>query len=141
VDFFCRCQAAWFGNGSDLRTILLKSAVDMFLFSPVLICPVSTVFYRWRDAGFRSSAFEGVFRFEFVRSNIIPVIVVSWMVFIPVCLVVYSVPLALQVPFAFSAQIFWILLLITITEIQAKRDRGHSLESIDSVRFGIQPNH
>lgn len=52
VDIFYRYQAVWFGTGTDPRTFLLKTLVDMALFSTIISIPTATLMFEWRKHGF-----------------------------------------------------------------------------------------
>ena len=52
VDFFYRCQNAWFGVGNDSGTLITKVLVDQLLFSPFLANLLCTIFFTLRDGRF-----------------------------------------------------------------------------------------
>jgi len=127
IDAFYRCQALFFGNASDVRTVIIKVCVDMILFTPLVACPLAVVCYRWRDRNFDFSSFLDVGKAGFYRRAILPVLVANWVVWIPVVCVIYAMPPALQVPFFVIAEIFWVLLLTTMSELQLLREKADHL--------------
>ena len=116
VDLLYRLQAAWFGNGHDWLTLLCKTLVDQFLFSPLLSAPLIVGWFLLRDEGFRPPAFRMIFCAEFIFEKVFPVAVASWCVWIPGVLLVYSMPPLLQIPVAVLIQVFWVLLFTTMED-------------------------
>lgn len=124
VDFFYRCQAVWFGNGSDLRTVLTKVIVDQFLFSPFVSNPLIIGWFTLCAQGFRLAGWREIFGFNFYVERIFPVQVAGWCVWIPGVAVVYFMPSGLQVPVAALLQCFWVLVLTAIRQRGAAIDGG-----------------
>jgi hypothetical protein len=114
VDFFYRCQVFWFGPGSDWQTVLLKMAVDQFLFSPFIANPIVISYFIWRDARFRPKALAGIFRCGFFSERIFPIQVAGWCIWIPGVCLVYFMPSELQIPVASLIQSFWVLIFLLI---------------------------
>jgi membrane protein implicated in regulation of membrane protease activity len=71
---------------------------------------------HWRNARFRIGALREIARADFFLEHIFPIIVAGWCVWIPGVSLVYFMPSALQLPVAVLIQIFWVLILTTITE-------------------------
>ncbi len=116
VDLLYRLQVVWFGPGNDLVTIVLKVFVDQFLYSPFISAPLIVGFYAWRDAGFRREVLGEMLNADFVATRIFPVVVAGWCVWIPGVSLVYFMPSLLQLPVAVLIQVFWILILTTVSE-------------------------
>ncbi len=114
VDFFYRCQAVWFGTGSDPMTLVAKIFVDQFLYSPLIGNPLALVWFSWRDAGFQASAWRQIFCEEFFYERFIPLQVAGWVIWIPGVALVYLMPPLLQVPVAVLIQVFWVLVFTTL---------------------------
>lgn len=118
VDAFYRLQGGWFGTDPDFQTVASKVLVDMFGFTPFLGVPAATMAYTWRHAGFRLDALGPMFRAEFYRLRVLPVLIPNWIVWTPVVCVIYSLPPGLQIPVYAFAQAFWALVLMTLTKHQ-----------------------
>lgn len=116
VDLLYRLQTGWFGGGSDVLTILLKVAVDQLLFSPFVSAPCIIGYLHWRDAGYRFAALREAARLDFFLEHVFPIIVAGWCVWIPGVSLVYFMPSPLQLPVAVLIQVFWVLILTTISE-------------------------
>jgi hypothetical protein len=116
VDLLYRLQTVWFGSGHDWATLLRKVFVDQFLFSPFLSIPLAVGWFLLRDEGFRPSAFQMIFRADFIFEKVFPVAVAAWCVWVPGVLLVYHMPPRLQLPVAVFIQVFWVLLFTTMEE-------------------------
>ncbi|MDD5198669.1 MAG: hypothetical protein PHC88_02615 [Terrimicrobiaceae bacterium] len=116
VDGFYRLQLAWFGGGSDLRTVLLKMAVDQLLFSPFFAAPLVIGYLHWRDSRFRIESLRGIVTLEFFFGRVFPLIVAGWCIWIPGVSLVYFMPSPLQIPVAVLIQVFWVLIITTLAE-------------------------
>ena len=116
VDLLYRLQTVWFGPGSDLATIVPKVAVDQFIFSPFISAPAIVGYLHWRDARFRVGALRETLRTDFFLTRVFPIIVAGWCIWIPGVSLVYFMPPPLQLPVAVLIQIFWVLILTTISE-------------------------
>lgn len=109
IDAFYRLQATWFGNNSDLGTVLVKMVVDQFIFSPFVANVLVVGYFAWRDSGFRRSALGTIFNRDFFPERIFPVQVAGWCIWIPGVSLVYFMPSELQIPVASLIQAFWVL--------------------------------
>jgi len=116
VDVFYRYQAAWFGDGATLASVVPKVIVDQFVFSPFFSNPVMIGYFTLCAEGFRRSAWKNVLRPGFFVEKVVPVMVAGWMIWIPGVSVVYSMPQLLQIPVAVIIQCFWVLVFTTIGE-------------------------
>jgi hypothetical protein len=124
VDFFYRCQAVWFGTGSDLQTVLAKLIVDQFVFSPFVANPLIIGWFVLCTRGFGRGGWREIFGQNFFLERIFPVQVAGWCVWIPGMALVYFMPSGLQVPVAALLQCFWVLVLTAIRERGAAVDGG-----------------
>ena len=52
TDWFFRLQGVWFGQGHDFSTLLVKTAVDQFVWNVLIVTPCVSVFYFWLACGF-----------------------------------------------------------------------------------------
>jgi hypothetical protein len=119
VDMLYRGQAVWFGAGSDFRTIACKLLVDQFVYSPFFSVPIIVSWLWWRDSGYSRAAARAIFTVDFVLGHIFPVMVAGWCVWIPGVSLVYFMPSPLQLPTAVTIQVFWVLIITTLSERKA----------------------
>ncbi len=117
VDAFYRLQGWLFGDDPGVRTVALKTAVDMLLYSALWTIPTTTLIYFWfHDCGRDWASFcSGLSRSMFTVR--IPALVFScWAVWAPTVCIVYSLPAALQIPVFNVVLCFWVLLVSAVTE-------------------------
>ena len=107
-NWFFGLQTTWFGNGHDLRTLLLKTAVDQFVWTAFVLSPVVSLFYAMIGMWMEHS--RGNFSFDdFVRRDFLPNLITGWCIWIPVIFVVYAFPLVLQVQVLGFVSAFWVI--------------------------------
>jgi hypothetical protein len=101
LDLWYGLQARWFGEGDDLTTVLIKVAVDQFVYTPLWVTPVSTLFYRWRDG----LPWRGSLR------AMAGVLLANWVVWLPTVFCLYLLPTPVQMPVCTAVLAFWTLVL------------------------------
>lgn len=116
VDLFYRFQEMWFGAGNVWTVVVLKMAVDQFVFSPFLCTPLNVGALAWRDEKFRPSALKNIVTQDFYFGRVFPIQVGGWLIWIPGVCLVYFMPSSLQLPVAVLIQTFWVLIFTTIGE-------------------------
>lgn len=114
VDLFYRFQTWAFGDGKDVGTLLLKTAVDMLLFATLISIPTALCLYEWRRLGFKLRALVRQFSWAFYRDKVVPGIIPCWAFWIPILLCVYSMPADLQFCFSILAEAAWSILFVFI---------------------------
>jgi hypothetical protein len=115
VDALYRAQAVWFGEGSNVGTIAVKTLVDQFGYAPLWAAPSQVLLFTWKDAGFSLSATRAAFQRQSFAQRTLVVIFSTWVVWIPAVAIVYSLPSALQVPLFNLVLCFWCLLMSFIS--------------------------
>jgi hypothetical protein len=111
VDAFYRLQAVIFGNENDVATIAMKTAVDQLIYNSLWACPTQVVFFLWKDGGFSWSQFKENLKLIPLRRRVLALLFSGWMVWIPTVMIVYSLPVALQIPLFNVVLCFWCLLV------------------------------
>lgn len=115
VDLLYRGEAAWFGDVVALPVVAAKICVDQFGYNPFFAAPFGVLAYEWKNCGFSWSSARRAFSWEHYRDKIIPTLLATWAVWIPLMAIIYSLPLALQFPLFGLALSFWVLLLTYMT--------------------------
>jgi hypothetical protein len=115
VDALYRAQAVWFGEGSSVATITLKTLVDQFGYVPLWAAPSQVLLFTWKDASFSLSGTRAAFRRQGFGQRVLVVMFSTWVVWIPAVAIVYSLPSALQVPLFNLVLCFWCLLMSFIS--------------------------
>ena len=109
VVIFYQYQTIWFGSGGDWLTLAKKTAVDMFIFSPLVSIPTAVVILDWRGQGFRFSRPKLGY---FLQERLLSSMLLCWMFWIPVLLWVYSFPTNLQFPVSNLAEAAWAMVFV-----------------------------
>ena len=114
-DAFFRFQSAWFGSGTELPTLVLKTLVDQFVWTVLIIAPVNAVFFFWvaRDFSFQRVRLEWP-KPGFVPELVLPNLIPNWFVGIPAIFATYAFPLDLQIHINGLVSAFWMLMCLQI---------------------------
>jgi len=115
VDALYRAQAVWFGEGSGVATIALKTVVDQFGYVPLWAARSQVLLFTWKDAGFSRAGTRAAFQRQGFGQRVLVVVFSTWMVWIPAVAIIYSLPSALQVPLFNLVLCFWCLLMSFIS--------------------------
>jgi hypothetical protein len=134
VDLLYRAEAAWFGNVVTVSVVATKICVDQFGYNPFFAAPFGVLTYEWKNTGFSLESLGRGFSWHHYRDKVIPTLLATWAVWIPLMAMIYSVPLSLQFPLFSLALVFWVLLLTYMTNSFAAR---HSRTNHDS---GVLPS-
>ena len=115
VDLFYRLQAFLFGPQHDIRTLVIKTAVDMGLFAPIISIPSATVLLVWRRNRFslRPMFTDGLR--VFILRDVIPGLIPCWFFWTPVLFCTYSMPVDLQLVFSTLMEAAWSIVFIFIS--------------------------
>ena len=115
VDLLYRSEAAWFGDVVTLPVVAAKICVDQFGYNPFFAAPFGVLTYEWKNNGISLAPLRQLFTSAHYRDKILPTLLATWAVWIPLMAIIYSLPLALQFPLIGLALSFWVLLLTYIT--------------------------
>ena len=113
---FCiEAEAAWFGDVATLPVVCAKICVDQFGYNPFFAAPFGVLTYEWKNNGISLGPLRHLFTLAHYRDKILPTLLATWAVWIPLMAIIYSLPLALQFPLFGLALSFWVLLLTYMT--------------------------
>jgi hypothetical protein len=115
VDLLYRSQASWFGDVATVPVVAAKICVDQFGYNPFFAAPFGVLTYEWKNSGVSLQPVRDLFTWKHYRDKIIPTLLATWAVWIPLMAIIYSLPLALQFPLFGLALTFWVLLLTYMT--------------------------
>jgi hypothetical protein len=116
------------GSEASVSIIAVKVLLDMGLYCPFYAVPTTLLGYQFRDAGYRWSRLRrgpmvGGFG-HWVRWSVLPVVVNNWCVWLPAVVVIYTMPLALQLPFQNLVLCFWALVLAFMSDALSGEDQA-----------------
>jgi len=115
IDLFYRFQALMFGSEPTLGTVAAKLAVDLFVYNVVWAANLQLLAYHWKNSGFRSDAFTGFAWRDYFHKRLPVALLSTWAVWLPVLILVYSLPSDLQIPLFNLAACFWALVIGALT--------------------------
>ncbi|MDQ3200079.1 MAG: hypothetical protein M3Q46_13015 [Verrucomicrobiota bacterium] len=121
VELLYRYEAAWLGNVVTVPVVLGKIAIDQFGYNPFFAAPFGVLTYEWKNSGFTFESLGRGFSRDHYRDKVVPTLLATWSVWIPLMAIIYSLPLALQFPLFSLALTFWVLLLTYMTNSFAAR--------------------
>ena len=115
VDLLYRSEAHWLGDVATAPVVLGKILIDQFGYNVFFAAPFGVLTYEWKNSGISIGPLRDLFTWRHYRDKIIPTLVATWAVWIPLMAIIYSLPLALQFPMFGLALSFWVLLLTYMT--------------------------
>ncbi|MCU0792455.1 MAG: Mpv17/PMP22 family protein [Opitutaceae bacterium] len=117
ISLFYAIQARIFGEGQDALTIVAKTVVDQFIYGPMLATPLTWLVYAWTEHRFDTAALSrDLRRPRLYADRIFPLLVTSWVVWVPAVAIIYLLPTALQLPLQNIVCCFFTLLIIFMTK-------------------------
>jgi hypothetical protein len=111
VDLFYRSQASAFGGETDGKTIFIKVLVDQFLFNPLWAAPFQAGLFYIKENGWNREMWS----LRFYVESVLPVLISTWCLWIPVVACLYAMPTALQLPTNLIVTAFWALILTSLS--------------------------
>lgn len=114
VDTLYRLQDGWFGSAPTPGVLVTKVFVDQFLYNPLLAAPVTVWAWEWQRRGFVGHGMGHCFTARYYRERVLPTLLATWGVWVPVVTLIYSLPPLLQIPLFSLALSFWALLVAGI---------------------------
>jgi hypothetical protein len=116
IDLFYRLQAWMFGNDNGVATIVPKVLVDMLVYAPLVGLLNCVLFYIWQDNGYSLSKTKKALGSGWYVRKVLPALISNWAVWLPAAIVIYALPLALQLPVQNLILCFWVLVLVFFTK-------------------------
>ena len=115
IDMFYHFQAWLFGNNLDFTTVAIKTFCDQIVWVPLIGMVNVVLFYRWRDCGYSFTRFWQALEKDWYQKRVLPVLIANWVIWIPAVAMIYSLPIALQLPVQNLILCFWVLILMFFT--------------------------
>lgn len=116
VDCLYQIQAYIFGTGMDPATVIKKTFVDQFIYGPLWAAPSMAVAMLWMECGFSLKKMKPLLDRTFFTLQLPSVMIVNMMTWIPALLVIYTLPLPLQLPVSNLTLCFFVLLLHVVAK-------------------------
>ena len=115
VDLLYRFEAHWLGDVATAPVVAGKLLIDQFGYNVFFAAPFGVLTYEWKNSGISLRPVRDLFTWRHYRDKILPTLLATWAVWIPLMAIIYSLPLALQFPLFGLALSFWVLLLTYMT--------------------------
>lgn len=132
VDYLYRGLADWLGDTGSPAVVLGKICIDQFGDNIFFAAPYGVLAYQWKHSGYSFAELRDSLTIDWYRDKIVPTLLATWAVWIPVMAMIYSLPLALQFPLFSLALTFWVLLLTYMTNRFAGKS-GQPLAAVPVV--------
>jgi hypothetical protein len=102
------------GEGAAWNIVLPKVLIDQFLYVPFWSIPYSTTANLWRNEGYSFRRLWRRWDFWHFFDRYLSLLITCWCFWIPGTLLVYSLPILLQMPMAIFSNAFWSLIVLSI---------------------------
>jgi hypothetical protein len=135
VDLMYRAEAAWLGDVATVPVVAGKILIDQFGYNIFFAAPFGVLTYEWKNSGISMRPLRDLFTWAHYRDKIVPILVATWAVWIPLMAIIYSLPLALQFPLFSLALSFWVLLLTYMTNRFAGK-----IQPDEPIAFAVSAN-
>ncbi|MCC6580258.1 MAG: hypothetical protein IT440_07430 [Phycisphaeraceae bacterium] len=114
VDLLYRGQALLFGDNNHVLTLACKTIADQFVYAPIWGLPSILLPYIWADAGFSWTTFRRRMHGPWYRREVLPVLILDFVVWVPAVILIYCLPLALQLPLQNVIMCIWVLVMMFV---------------------------
>lgn len=102
---------AWlFGTGTDIGTLVGKTLVSQFIWTPFVFAVPSSALCLWIACDFSRTRLVRDWPKHYLSRMYFPFLLSNWVVWIPVMMVVHAFPTPLQIQLSGLAGAFWSLL-------------------------------
>ena len=116
VDVWQHTLAHFIGNDNRPATIAIKVFIDQFIYCPIWAVVVTVTAYSWQNAGFRWEPVLADFRAGgWYQRHVLPALIANFGLWVPLVALIFSLPLALQLPLFDLVLMFYTLLIAHIT--------------------------
>ncbi|MDF3059643.1 MAG: hypothetical protein K0R17_3858 [Rariglobus sp.] len=115
-------QAWSIGEEASVRTVVIKSLLDQFVFCPFWAVPTTAVFYLWCKTGFDPRVIADDLRGpRWYARRALPLLCANLGVWLPLVCIIYALPTALQLPLQNIALCFFTLMLAHMSQRETAR--------------------
>lgn len=115
VDLMYRWNAVWFGDVVTVPVVTAKILVDQLGYNPFIAAPGEVLVYEWKNEGFSWRSIRRALTWNHYRDKIVPTLLATWAVWVPLMAIIYAMPFAVQFPLFSIVLTFWVLLLTYMT--------------------------
>ena len=116
TDEFYTLQAHLFGQSASPATVLVKIALDMSVYTPLIVLPLVVWTFGLMDNNYAIDTTRASLGPDWKSKRVLPLYFAALVVWLPTLAVLYALPLELQFPFQAIVQCFWGLILVIMTD-------------------------
>jgi hypothetical protein len=109
LDRFYLFQSLLWGTAVTVPVVLAKMLLDQLVFTPLVGVQIPALGTRLRDMDYSFPALGRALRGDWIFGVTAPMLVACWLTWVPGTLVIYSLPLPLQIPMMVCFQCFFAL--------------------------------
>lgn len=114
TNFFYTWLADVVGRDASIRTVAVKTLIDMAVMTPFVFIPfIVTMFTVYRE-GFDTRRVGAVVRDRFFLKRVVPTVAMAWGYWVPILCAMYALPLPLQFPMAMLAEGAWSIMVVFV---------------------------
>ena len=121
VDLLYRGQALCFGTAVTPMVIVKKVLVDQFIYNVIYAAPITAIGYHWKNEGYSWTHARSWFTRAYYAERILPALVATWGVWIPLVSLIYALPPLLQTPLFTLALSLWVMIYTWMAEQHSQR--------------------
>lgn len=114
TDYFYRLLAVVLGEETSAGNVISKMLIDQFLLTPVYFIPFWALIYGWKGNHFALARTFGELRTNWYRRRVVVLLLPCWAYWIPMTLLVYSLPTPLQFCLFLLAGAAWALVMVFV---------------------------
>jgi len=114
IDRFYTFQAWLWGSAVNSQVLAGKMLFDQLVFTPLIGIQIPAIGFRLRDLDYKFSLLWRAFRGDWIIGVTVPLLIACWLTWVPGTLVIYSLPLPLQIPMMVLIQCFFLCKLRTL---------------------------
>lgn len=130
ADAFYQLMAHWFGTSKSFWIVLLKTALDQFVFSAFGSVVVLAFSFTWRKHNYRLAPTLRELSPRWYATDVMPVLVVNWAYWGPMCLLMYTLPTTITFIFGVIGAAASATLLTAIADAKVPNDPEASIARV-----------
>jgi hypothetical protein len=116
VEVWYRILGAVFGNAPEVETVVYKTLCDQFIYCPLVAIPLSVLVYSWGQYGFSvSRTWQDIRTPGWYTRRVFTPLLSNLGIWLPACVIIYSLPTSLQLPLQNLVLVFFTLILSHLT--------------------------
>ncbi|QYM79175.1 hypothetical protein K0B96_00740 [Horticoccus luteus] len=116
IDLWYRLLAHVIGEGTDARTIIIKTFLDQCVYCPIFAVPLTMFGYEFAALGLDFRAFVADVRAgSWYRRRVLPPLIANLGIWLPAVCIIYALPTPLQLPLQNLVMCFFTLILVHVT--------------------------